>query len=134
MQELSDDFLDAEHALVCSKANRVLEGHEDSLWRCAYDLEGGACRMNGHGPYQVELYYAYQECESGIYHAFEEVNPAANMDGDKMAEKLAAMLDTSPEDERFSCKSMLIRLPASVGQMIEDNALKGYFAAQKELG
>ena len=90
--------------------------------------------MNGHGPYQVELYYACQECESGIYHAFEAVDPAANMDGDKMAEKLAAMLDTFPEDERFSCKSMLIKLPPSVVQMIEDNALKGYFAAQKELG
>lgn len=51
-----------------------------------------------------------------------------------MAEKLAAMLDTFPEDERFSCKSMLIKLPPSVVQMIEDNALKGYFAAQKELG
>ena len=90
--------------------------------------------MNGHGPYQVELYYACQECENEIYHAFEAVDPAANMDGDKMAEKLAAMLDTFPEDERFSCKSMLIKLPPSVVQMIEDNALKGYFAAQKELG
>ena len=89
--------------------------------------------MNVHGPYQVELYYAYQECESGIYHAFEAVDPAANMDGDKMAEKLAAMLDTFPEDERFSCKSMLIKMPPSVVQMIEDNALKGYFASQREL-
>ena len=90
--------------------------------------------MNGHGPYQVELYYACQECESGIYHAFEAVDPAANMDGDKMAEKFAAVLDTYPEDERFSCNSMLIQLPASVVQMIEDNALKGYFASQRELG
>lgn len=89
--------------------------------------------MNSHGPYQVELYYAYQECESGIYHAFEAVDPAANVDDDKMAEKLADTLDTFPEDERFSCKSMLIRLPASVVQMIEDNALKGYFAVQREL-
>lgn len=89
--------------------------------------------MKNHGPYQVELYYAYQECEIGIYHAFEAVDTAANMDGDKMAEKLATMLDTLPDDERFSCKSMLIKLPPSVVKMIEDNALKGYFASQREL-
>lgn len=63
--------------------------------------------MNGHGPYQVELYYACQECESGIYHAFEAVDPAANMDGDKMA---ASFLKTSGFPASLCSSNCLRRL------------------------
>lgn len=89
--------------------------------------------MNGHGPYQVRLYYGHQETEEGAYHAFEAVDPNGKIDEDEIAEKLAALLDITVLDERFGWNSMLIRLPPSVVQRIEDNALKGYFASQREV-
>ena len=76
--------------------------------------------------YQVKLYYGFQECvDDDIYHAFEAVDPADDPGAAKMTEKLAAMLHTSTDDERFSCSSMLIRLPQSVVDQIGRNYSEG---------
>lgn len=64
--------------------------------------------------YEVELCYAWHETEEGAYHAFELVDAEARVDFDAVAGKLAGLLDTTTDDERFNWNSMRIRLPESV--------------------
>ena len=56
--------------------------------------------------YRIELYYGYQECESGIYHAFDAVDPHGHHDDEKMAVKLSDTLDTTPDDANFHYNSI----------------------------
>ena len=61
--------------------------------------------------HQIELHYGYQECEDGIYHAFEASDIEERVDSREVAERLAGLLDCTPDDERFNWNSMYIALP-----------------------
>lgn len=61
--------------------------------------------------YQIELRYGYQECENGIYHAFETSDIEECADSREVAARLAGLLDCTPDDERFNWNSMYIALP-----------------------
>lgn len=61
--------------------------------------------------YQIKLHYGYQECEDGIYHAFEASDIEERVDSREVAERLAGLLDCTPDDERFNWNSMYIALP-----------------------
>lgn len=61
--------------------------------------------------HQIELYYGYQECEDGICHAFEASDIEERVDSREVAERLAGLLDCTPDDERFNWNSMYIVLP-----------------------
>ena len=79
--------------------------------------------------YQIELHYGYQECEDGIYHAFETSDIEDVVDGDQMAAKLASTLDCTPNDERFGCNSMYIALPEkTVGRIKQEGRSEMMFA------
>ena len=69
--------------------------------------------------YQINLHYGYQECEDGIYHAFEVSDIEDVVDSDQIAEKLADALDCTPDDERFNWNSMYIALPKQTVNRIE---------------
>lgn len=69
--------------------------------------------------YQIELYYGYQECEDGIYHAFEATDIEERADSREVAERLASLLDCTPDDERFNWNSMYIALPKQTVNRIE---------------
>lgn len=84
--------------------------------------------MNGQKKYQIELFYGYQECECGIYHAFEAMGLGEQKDSDKIAVALAQLLDTTPDDENFNWGNMLIALPAGVVEEIQADALAKYAA------
>lgn len=74
--------------------------------------------------YQIELYYGYQEGDEGIYHAFSTVDPAESPDSSNIADELACLLDTTPEDERFNWDSMLIKIPESILDRIRQEAIE----------
>ena len=76
--------------------------------------------------YRIELYYGYQECESGIYHAFDAVDPHGHHDDEKMAVKLSDTLDTTPDDDNFHYNSMRILLPSSVVARIRADAVNDF--------
>lgn len=78
----------------------------------------------GRETYQAELYYGFQETDTGIYHAFEVTDPKAMADDDEMAECLADLLDTTVDDDRFSCKSMYVKLPDSLVERIKADAVQ----------
>lgn len=61
--------------------------------------------------HQIELHYGYQECEDGIYHAFEASDIEERVDSREVAERLAGLLDCTPDDVRFNWNSMYIALP-----------------------
>lgn len=61
--------------------------------------------------YEIELNYGYQECENGIYHAFEATDTLETVSYEDMGNKLAHLLDCEPSDERFSWAQMRIALP-----------------------
>lgn len=67
---------------------------------------------------EVELCYAWQETEEGIYHAFEVMDTEEKVDFDAVAEKLAELLDTTTDDQRFDWNSMRVSLPESVVKRI----------------
>lgn len=74
--------------------------------------------------YHTVLYYGFQETESGIYHAFEATDPrAAGSDAD-VAERLAELLDTSADDDRFNYNFMSIRLPDSLVEQIKADGIQ----------
>lgn len=79
--------------------------------------------------YRIELYYGYQECESGIYHAFDAVDPQERHNDDKMAVKLSDTLDTTPDDDNFHYNSMHILLPASVVARIRADAVNDFLTS-----
>ena len=67
----------------------------------------------------ITLNYGYQECEDGIWHAFEATDPSKNVDDDEIAERLADLLDTTPDDDRFNWDCMDIQIPESVVERIK---------------
>ena len=69
--------------------------------------------------YQIELHYGYQECEDGIYHAFEASDIEERADSREVAERLAGLLDCTPDDERFNWNSMYIALPEKTVERIK---------------
>lgn len=69
--------------------------------------------------YQIELHYGYQECEDGIYHAFEASDIEDRVDCQEVAERLAGLLDCTPEDEHFNWNSMYIALPDKTVERIK---------------
>lgn len=69
--------------------------------------------------YQIELHYGYQECEDGIYHAFEATDIEERADSREVAERLAGLLDCTPDDERFNWNSMYIALPEKTVERIK---------------
>lgn len=72
--------------------------------------------------YEVELCYAWQETEDGIFHAFEVVDTRSSIDHNAIAKKLAGLLDTTPDDERFDWNYMRVSLPESVVTHIQSEA------------
>lgn len=82
--------------------------------------------MSNQKKYQAEIFYGYQECEDGIYHAFELTDPDTRKDEDDMAEKLADLLDTEPSDDRFDYDSMYVALPESLVERIKAEAIMEY--------
>lgn len=83
-------------------------------------------------PYHIELCYGYQECESGIYHSFEAVDPLAPLDDEKIAHKLSATLDTTPDDVNFNHNSMQILLPEEVVERIRTDAVNDFLISIAE--
>lgn len=69
--------------------------------------------------HEVELCYAWQETEEGVYHAFEVVDAELSVDYNAVAEKLAGMLDTTPQDKYFCWNSMRVSIPESVVKRIQ---------------
>lgn len=82
--------------------------------------------------YEVELYYGFEDSETGIYHAFQVVDPAVKADDNEMAKLLAEQLDRDPEDESFTCRSMYIRLPDSLISKIKAQAIQEYQTEQSK--
>ena len=72
----------------------------------------------------VELYYGYQECEDGIYHAFSLEDPKKAPNADNIADELASLLDTTPEDQRFNWNVMEVRLPDTVVEQIRNSGVQ----------
>ncbi len=83
-------------------------------------------------PYHIELCYGYQECESGIYHSFVAIDPLGQHDDEKMARKLSATLDTTPDDASFKHNSMQILLPAEVIERIRVDAVNDFLTSMAE--
>lgn len=79
--------------------------------------------------YEVELYYGYEDGESGIFHAFEAVDPNADTDSEEMAANLAKLLDLELDDGSFNWDSMPIRLPDSLLERIKADAVQEYLKA-----
>ncbi len=59
----------------------------------------------------VDLYYAYQESPPYIYHAFEAVERGTGVDGDAVKQRLAELLDTTPNSDDFHYDVMSIDIP-----------------------
>lgn len=69
--------------------------------------------------YQIELHYGYQECEDGIYHAFETSDIEECTDSRDIAARLAGLLDCTPNDGSFNWNSMYIALPEKTVERIK---------------
>lgn len=87
--------------------------------------------MNEKKNYQVGLYYGFQETEDGTYHAFEATDSESVVD-DNMAERLAELLDTTVNDDRFDYNLMPVRLPDSLVERIKADAIKEYLEGRGE--
>ena len=81
--------------------------------------------------YQVELFYGYQEGECGIYHSFELTDPDESADAGEMAEKLASLLDTKPDNSDFNFDTMYVDLPESVVKKIKADGVREYLERVK---
>ncbi len=77
-------------------------------------------------PYQIELFYGFEECEDGIWHAFEVCDPDTFPCEDEIGQKLANTLQVSPNSFSFKFDSMYINLPESVVEKIRADAVKEY--------
>lgn len=77
--------------------------------------------------YQIELHYGYQECEDGIYHAFETSDIEECADSREVAARLAGLLDCTPNDESFNWNSMYVALPEKTVERIR---AEGYAAGR----
>ena len=81
---------------------------------------------------KITLNYGYQETEEGIYHSFEATDPAKPESSHRMGKKLAELLDTTTDDERFNWNLMDIALPESVVREIQDDAIQQFIDIRKD--
>lgn len=86
------------------------------------------------GKYQINLFYAWENGENGIYHAFETTDPNMEANPYKIEEKLADLLYLKPDDENFNIKNMNISLPDSLVERIKADGVREYLANQEEQG
>lgn len=78
--------------------------------------------------YYVNLVYAYENGENGVYHAFEAIDPKQKTTR-KIIKNLAEMLDLTPTHPNFYHNTMQICLPNSVIDKIKTDARKEQNAA-----
>lgn len=83
--------------------------------------------------YQVELFYGYENSDTGIYHAFLAEDPS-DQRGEEMSDELAEMLDLDTDDESFYWDSMYINLPDSLVKRIKDDAVREYLKVGRDDG
>lgn len=88
--------------------------------------------MSNPKKYQAELFYGYQECESGIYHSFELADPEVRTDVFKASKRLAELLDTKPGSPDFNFDTMYVDLPESVVKRIKADAVREYLEKHNE--
>ena len=79
--------------------------------------------------HQIELHYGYERSHETYetYHAFEATDIEEKVDDAAIEAKLAGLLDCSPDDEDFDCKSMFITLPE---RTVERIRAEGYEAGR----
>lgn len=79
--------------------------------------------------HQIELHYGYKRSHETYetYHAFEATDIEEKVDDAAIEAKLAGLLDCSPDDEDFDCKSMFITLPE---RTVERIRAEGYEAGR----
>lgn len=73
--------------------------------------------------YDAELHYGWQRSHEtyDTYHAFELTDPHAPVDDDELEKKLAGLLDTTPEDDDFDCRTMNVKIPDSIVSRIQSD-------------
>ena len=79
--------------------------------------------------YEIELHYGFERSRDTYetYHAFEATDIEEVVDEATIEERLAGLLDCSPDDEDFDCKSMRIALPE---RTVERIRAEGYAAGR----
>lgn len=78
---------------------------------------------------QVLLYYAWEEGECGIFHAFKALDPVAGRK-DSVAEELYEELDISENSYSHNCNCMYITLPDTLIERIKADGVAEYLAKQ----
>lgn len=83
--------------------------------------------------YDVTLYYGYVDSHDSydVYHSFELEDPEGTHD-ENMGAKLAELLDTTAEDEDFRWKSMSVKLPESLVERIQEDAIWGKLRKEQD--
>lgn len=76
--------------------------------------------------YEIKLYYGYEEHESGIFHAFQTLDPEEQVSETEIAKGLAEHLDREADDDCFHCSSMYVALPAALIAKIKADGVKEY--------
>lgn len=79
--------------------------------------------------YEIELHYGFERSRDTYetYHAFEATDIEEVVDEATIEERLAGLLDCSPDDEDFDYKSMRIALPE---RTVERIRAEGYAAGR----
>ncbi len=79
--------------------------------------------------YEIELHYGFERSHDTYetYHAFEATDIEEEADDAAIEAKLAGLLDCSPDDEDFDCKSMRVALPE---RTVERIRAEGYAAGR----
>lgn len=79
--------------------------------------------------YEIELHYGFERSRDTYetYHAFEATDIEEVVDEATIEERLAGLLDCSPDDEDFDHKSMRIALPE---RTVERIRAEGYAAGR----
>lgn len=79
--------------------------------------------------YEIELHYGFERSRDTYetYHAFEATDIEEVVDEATIEERLAGLLDCSPDDGDFDCKSMRIALPE---RTVERIRAEGYAAGR----
>ena len=79
--------------------------------------------------YQIELHYGFERSHETYetYHAFEATDIEEEADDAVIEAKLAELLDCSPDDDDFDCKSIRITLPERTVERIRE---EGYAAGR----
>lgn len=84
--------------------------------------------MSNQKKYQAELFYGYQESESGIYHSFELADQCTHTDVFEVSGRLAELLDTKPGNPDFTFGTMYVDLPEPLIERIKAEAVMEYLA------